>query len=97
MTGLCRLCILLMHLFGKLLVRPWPDQPDRVLRLCTIINKRSAGVFVIGTNTFTGTVGSISIVSVVFGNYKHRKDVRPVGFSRRHRTVVTPLPVSFCC
>ena len=32
MTGLCRLCILLMHLFGKLLVRPWPDQPDRVLR-----------------------------------------------------------------
>ena len=23
MTGLCRLCILLMHLFGKLLVRPW--------------------------------------------------------------------------
>jgi len=33
MTGLCRLCILLMHLFGKLLVRPWPDQPDRVLRL----------------------------------------------------------------
>jgi len=24
-------------LFGKLLVRPWPDQPDRVLRLCIAV------------------------------------------------------------
>jgi len=44
MTGLCRLCILLMHLFGKLLVRPWPDQPDRVLRLCnTVIGTLAVG------------------------------------------------------
>ena len=40
MTGLCRLCILLMHLFEKLLVRPWPDQPDRVLRLCAMKERK---------------------------------------------------------